>query len=125
MEAQLDSYTDAGFAVAQNIYERGGHSKTFAVLNLEAPLGAAVSEGTVITGSNEGGDVVTGEAYADGAAGESVLKFRYAVGSSQATYSGCQVGGLLETNTAGCKFKRRGLVFCLITKLIPVSVFHF
>jgi hypothetical protein len=104
METQLDSYTDAGFAVARNIYTKGGHSKSYAVLTLLSALSTAVPEGTVITGSSAGGDIVAGEAYEDADVGSTTLKFRYSVGSSQATYSGCQVGGLQETNTAGCKF---------------------
>lgn len=102
METQLDSYTDAGFAVARNIYTKGGHSKTYAVLTLSSALTSAVPEGTSITGSNADGDVVSGEAYEAVDVGSTTLKFRYSVGSSQATYSGCQVGGLQETNTAGC-----------------------
>lgn len=102
METQLDSYTDAGFAVARNIYTKGGHSKTYAVLTLSSALTSAVPEGTSITGSNADGDVVSGEAYEAVDVGSTTLKFRYSVGSSQATYSGCQVGGLQETNIAGC-----------------------
>jgi hypothetical protein len=100
MEIELDTITEAGFDNARNIYEKGGHSKSYAVLSLNTAL-SSVSEGTSITGSNDMGDVITGEAYVDATSSE--LQFRYGVSSNQESYSQCQVGGLSETNTVGCK----------------------
>jgi hypothetical protein len=103
MEDQLDTFTEAGFLNAQSIYSSGGHSKSYAVLTLSTPLTQTIPVETAITGSNENGSVVTGEAYEEAPAGATTLKFRYAVSSSQETYTECHVGGLTETNTVGCK----------------------
>jgi hypothetical protein len=103
MEIELDTITIAGFDNARNIYKEGGHSKSYAVLSLTTALSSSVSEGTSITGSNNMGDVVTGEAYVEATSGSRELQFRYGISSNQVSYSGCQVGGLSETNTAGCK----------------------
>ena len=105
MEGQLDTFNAAGFMVAQQIYSSGGHSKSFAELTLASPLTDAIPSGTVITGTDAEGGTVPGEAYEDAAAASTTLKFRYDVSSSQATYSNCQVGGLIETNTDGCTYR--------------------
>jgi hypothetical protein len=117
MEEQLDTYTDAGFRNAANIYTNGGHSKSYAVLQLTSSLTETIQEGTLIQGSNDAGDVVTGEAYEDALSGTKTLKFRYVVGSSQENYSECQVGGLQDTNTAGCTLTDACDVYCLPTPL--------
>jgi hypothetical protein len=114
MEGQLDTYTDAGFTNAANIYRSGGHSKSYSTLQLLSTLTETIPEGTQITGSNDSGDVVTGEAYEEALSGTNILKFRYAVGSSQENYSQCQVGGLQETNTAGCMLTDPHLSFSVI-----------
>ena len=111
MEEQLDTATDAGFAVAQSVYTKGGHSKSFAVLQLKTALTQQISEGTTITGANEAGDVVTGVAYTDADTGATEIQFRYDVSSDQETYSTCQVGGLPTPNTVGCKVS---LVICYL-----------
>ena len=105
MEGQLDTFNAAGFMVAQQIYSSGGHSKSFAELTLASPLSDAIPSGTIITGTDAEGRTVTGEAHEDAAAASTTLKFRYAVSSSQATYSNCHVGGLIETNTDGCMYR--------------------
>lgn len=102
MEDQLDTFTEAGFLNAQSIYSSGGHSKSYAVLTLSSALTQTIPAETMITGSDAEGGVVTGEAYEEAAAGAMTLKFRYAVSSSQETYTQCHVGGLIETNTVGC-----------------------
>ena len=109
MEDQLDTFTEAGFLNAQSIYSSGGHSKSYAVLTLDSALTQIIPEETVITGSDADGGVVTGEAYEEADVGAMTLKFRYAVGGSQETYTQCHVGGLVETLTVGCTFLLRRL----------------
>ena len=104
MENQLDTFNSAGFLNALNIYSSGGHSKSYAVLQLSAALTQDVPAETPITGTSEDSSVITGEAYEDAKTGATTLKFRYSVSSSQASYTECHVGGLTETKTVGCKY---------------------
>lgn len=103
METQLDTFSESGFANAMNIYSEGGHSKSYAEVTLNAGLPSDVPEGTVISGSTEANAVVNGEPYEAATAGATTLKVRYAVSASQASYTECHVGGLVETKIDGCE----------------------
>jgi hypothetical protein len=96
MEAQLTS--DAGFdyTLATAIYASGGNSKAYAEFTVPS-LSGEVAKGTAITCTASNGDTVSATAYAAAAAGATVLKLKYPVGT-------CNVGGLpsaLQT-TGGC-----------------------
>lgn len=106
METQLKLFNVTGFTNAQRIYSSGGHSNSYAKLTLGSPLSAAVPIGTAISGTDTGGDVVTGEAYEAAVAGATTLLFQYSVSSVQATYTECHVGGLVDTETDGCTYNR-------------------
>lgn len=103
MEVQLAELTSSGFANAKRIYQEGGHSKTYAVLNLGSALTSAVSKGEEVTGGvDTTGQPVVGKAFADTSVGSNTLQVQYSTSTVQATWSDCIVGGLQETITDGC-----------------------
>jgi hypothetical protein len=104
MEDQLAEETVDAFGRAYRIYEQGGNSKSYAVLTTSAlPLEA--SEGDVVSGMDTTGLQIEGMVYEKAAAGATLLKVQYKTSESQADYSRCQVGGLVEPNTVGCKYR--------------------
>ena len=103
MEDQLNLLTQAGFDKGKKIYEQGGNSKSFAVLTLSVALGVDAKNGTVVTGASTNGTVVSGKVYEDYVASSKILKVQYPTSDDQKTYSQCQVGGLVTTNTVGCE----------------------
>jgi len=104
METQLAVGTEEGFQNAQNIYEQGGHSKSHAVITLDSPLTGALKKGDPISGTAEDSSNIVTKAYDDAAEGDSVIKIKYATTDDQATWVGCHVGALPETEhkTTGC-----------------------
>jgi len=102
IEKQLGYGTTDSFSAARMIYNEGGHSKSHAVLTLAAPLIGDISRKDEVVGKNAAGNEIRGKAYADAAAGVSLIKVAYATTDIQASYVGCQVGALKETNTDGC-----------------------
>jgi hypothetical protein len=104
IETQLALGTEEGFQNAQNIYEQGGHSKAHAVITLETGLSAALGKGDPISGTAEDGTAIVTSAYASAAAGDKVIKIKYKTTDDQATWVGCHVGALPETEhkTTGC-----------------------
>ena len=104
MEVQLGDKSNASFENAKAIYEQGGNSKTFAVLTIPGGLTVSVGKGDEVFGTNEAGLPIQGKVYEAASSSETTLKVQYLTGDSQASYSDCQVGGLVETNTVGCKY---------------------
>jgi len=102
MEVQLGDKSNASFENAKAIYEQGGNSKTFAVLTIPGGLTVSVGKGDEVFGTNEAGLPIQGKVYEAASSSETTLKVQYLTGDSQASYSDCQVGGLVETNTVGC-----------------------
>ena len=99
--------TEESFANAKTIYEEGGHSKSYASVTLATPLSSGVSKSTPISGKTEDGAMVSGKAYADYSAGDSVIRVQYQTSDIQDSHVGCQVGalslpGVNEAITDGC-----------------------
>ncbi|KAL7534104.1 hypothetical protein ACHAWF_004720 [Thalassiosira exigua] len=105
IESQLALQTPESFLTAQRIYLEGGHSKSYALVNLTTPLLADVSEGDIILdGRNLNDNEVVVKAYRDYPAGTTSMKLQYATTDMQADYVECQVGELPERdrNMRGC-----------------------
>ena len=102
MEAQISLKTPESFENARRIYNEGGNSKSYAMINLGEPLKTGIKKGDLITGKNAEGTEVAGKAYADYDMGVSTIKVQYMTTDLQDSYVQCQVGALLETNMKGC-----------------------
>ena len=105
---QLDLGTEAAFETAQEIYNKGGNSKSYAQLTLDEPLTVAIAKGTIITGIDSNGQAVTGKAYTDAKVNDQIIQVQYKTLDNQMNYVNCQVGALAlagpgATNTEGCK----------------------
>ena len=103
-ERQLASGTEESFAVAQDIYNQGGHSKSHAVIELDVALAADLGKSATITGTAVDGTAITAKTYSAASAGDKTIKIKYTTSDDQATYVGCQVGALPadEHVTAKC-----------------------
>ena len=104
IEAQLTKKTPESFEVAKTIYQQGGHYESCAQVTLQEPLENNLRGDTPVMGENADGEDVSGEAYEDYVAGQSVIKVRYSTTNLQKSYVGCQVGGPPEADrmTRGC-----------------------
>jgi hypothetical protein len=83
------------------VYTQGGHSKSYAEFQVPA-LAAAIAKGTVITGTSVSGAPVAGTAMDDYEVGDRTIAVVYETSAIQASYVGCQAGGLQSPVTAGC-----------------------
>lgn len=97
---------------ALNVYQEGGHSRSYAQLTLLAPQGpVSFNAGDTVTGSTLTGGEVTGTLMeplniGEGNTQDIQIRVQYTTSDIQAKYVGCQVGGLytfFEANRAGCK----------------------
>jgi hypothetical protein len=102
IEEQLALQTSQAFGLAKGIYNEGGHSKSYAMLTLSSGLTYAILEDASIVGTNADGNEVSLKSAEDYAAGATVIKAYYTTTDIQASYVGCQVGGLVTKNLAGC-----------------------
>ncbi len=94
------------------MYTRGGHSKSYVKLSLTDGSNPTESDGTLFTGIDSLGQEVTGKVYKSSDTPQGELWLQYSTNDVQASYVGCQVGGLSATgdaNTDGC-FKATGTV---------------
>jgi len=107
MEEQLSVGSDGSFEKAWNIYSRGGHSRSTAILSLETPLTLGLRENTLVSGLTENGLSVTGKLFDNYPNGISTIEIQYTTTDSQESYVGCQVGGLPNPSLDGC-FARNG-----------------
>ena len=101
-----DDIMDNGkFEAAQNVYNQGGYSKSYAEVKVTTPEGGLpsfVEKGTIMKAAAIlTGIEVQGSALTDFPAGSKILRFQY--DNTQAS-GVCQVGQLLEEdrNTVGC-----------------------
>ena len=94
--------TPEGFEKSRDIYNNGGHSKSYASVILDTGLSGAVSKGAPVLALNKAGEEVTGKMYSDYDAGVTEIKVQYATLDDQANYVGCQVGALVEPNMNRC-----------------------
>jgi hypothetical protein len=102
IEQQLAAGTEEGMANAMKVYQEGAFSKSYAVLNLAAPLTAQIQSGVEVKGKTTAGNEVIGNLLEDADIGDSVLHVQYATTNVQASYVGCQVGANPEPVTEGC-----------------------
>lgn len=102
IEIQLAKRTEAGFQTARDIYTKGGHSKSVAMIALNSPLSSNIEIGTLVTGENAKGQEVLGKVYADYLKGTSTIGIQYKTTDIQKSYVDCQVGALPTPNTNGC-----------------------
>jgi hypothetical protein len=102
---------DRRVEMALNIYQQGGHSGSYAVLNItDATRGVSYPVGTAVQGLSSANDLVNGTLLeAVKFTGTSAqVKVLYDVGPEQLYYLDCQVGGLWTANRAnrgGCKYR--------------------
>ena len=124
----LDQYyfneelSDRKIGYAMHVYREGGHSGSFAVLELEN-LGApaqAFPKGTRVYGNAEDSTQVLGELMGDISWLENTntkpIKVLYTVGNKQENYVNCQVGGLYRFEMAN----RDGCTYLLLCCYFPV-----
>ncbi|CAB9527994.1 expressed unknown protein [Seminavis robusta] len=102
IEQQLAAGTDEGRASAKDIYTNGAYSKTYAVLQLSAPLTSEVQKGVEVTGKNANGDEILGNVLDVAEEGDTTIRVQYKTSNVQATYSTCQVGASPDPVTTGC-----------------------
>lgn len=102
IELQLSASTDQSFQVARDIYTKGGHSKSVAIVTLATPLTKSIGTATSVTGKNSDGSLVVGKVYDNYATGVSEIGVQYKTIDIQKFYVGCQVGGLSKPNLSGC-----------------------
>ncbi|CAJ1948865.1 unnamed protein product [Cylindrotheca closterium] len=104
IEIELSKQTDSSFQAAEQIYNQGGSSKSYAELTLNNPLFSTVEEGTLIQGEASNGLDVNGKAYGTYVQGSTVIRMSYQTSDDQDNHVGCMVGGLPLSNqkTDGC-----------------------
>jgi len=106
IETQLALQTEESFDKAEEIYNNGGHSKSYAKILLTEPTGLRLplAKGTPVSGTTTSGESVTGKLYSDAEAGDRTIKIQYKTLDVQEMYVGCQVGSLPpnEHVTFGC-----------------------
>jgi len=104
IETQLAAGTLDSYVRAEEIYNEGGHSKSYASIKLDSGLSKALSKGAQITAVSVSGENIVGKSYSAYEAGSTNIKFQYATTDIQATHVGCLVGALPsnEHRTDGC-----------------------
>jgi len=107
-----DRLSKGQLITARNVYEFGGHSQSIAKLTLLDPPGAgSFPAGTRVAGIDKMGQEVTGTlakrlVWDDQVGKNEEAHVQYFTSDIQATYVGCQVGGLYtfeKANLGGCK----------------------
>jgi hypothetical protein len=101
---------------ARNVYEQGGHSRSYAALKLIHPSAANFSAGTKVIGKSSTGEEVLGSlvdhaTWSTSTGHDKTIKVLYQTSDKQEKYVGCQVGGLYtfkEANLHGCTSWRLG-----------------
>ena len=98
-KAIQDLMSDGDFVGAKNVYNSGGHSKSFASVIVDA-LPAFIAKGTKLEGVDLAGDTIKGTALNDHAAGALILNFQY----DNSGRSKCDIGGLplAQQEILGC-----------------------
>jgi hypothetical protein len=93
METYLSS---SAFDVARSIYEKGGHSKSYAEVTVTSQGGLpyAIAKDERVRGFTSDGRAVAGTALDSYGKGSSTFGFLYFVSDDQSNHVGCMVGGL-------------------------------
>jgi hypothetical protein len=107
MLAQLALKKTTSFENARNVYTDGGHSNSYAVLNLKVPLPFSIRQGTPVSGfADDNTSLVEGYTVGETAKGNKIIKVVYLISEIQDSYVPCQVGALpriSQATLAGCK----------------------
>jgi hypothetical protein len=97
IEDELSVGADDSWDKVMKIYSEGGHSRSYAELELFSGLKAAVMKGDLFEGTDTQGNLAYGMALEEAVVGATMVKFQYDPYSP-----GCYVGGLVATTTDGC-----------------------
>ena len=77
IELALAIRTSTSFDNAQTIYEEGGHSKSYARLQLSSPLPTRVKKGSAIRGKTADGTTIKAKAYETAEEGDAIIEVQY------------------------------------------------
>ena len=77
IELALAIRTSTSFDNAQTIYEEGGHSKSYARLQLSSPLPTKVKKGSAIRGKTADGTTIKAKAYETAEEGDAIIEVQY------------------------------------------------
>mmetsp|Transcript_58185 Transcript_58185/g.123404 ORF Transcript_58185/g.123404 Transcript_58185/m.123404 type:complete len:520 (-) Transcript_58185:82-1641(-) len=102
IEKALSAKTPESYAAAEKIYNEGGHSKSYANIELVNGLTSSVKKGDALTGKNSAGNDVSGKFASDYDDGIKSIKVYYTTTDVQEDWVGCRVGALPEPYTEGC-----------------------
>lgn len=91
IELALAIRTSTSFDNAQTIYEEGGHSKSYARLQLQTPLPTKVKKGSDIKGKTADGTTIHAKAYEQAEEGDTIIEVQYPTDESSLP---CFVGAL-------------------------------
>ena len=91
IEMAVATPSSTSFDNALTIYESGGHSKSYARVQLQSPLPAKVKKGSDIKGKTADGTTVHAAAYADADEGDDIIEVQYPTDASALP---CFVGAL-------------------------------
>lgn len=98
------------FDQAKEIYNEGGHSKSYALLNFHGIRPRSISKGDILSGTADNGRAVSGKAADDYVYQSDVIEIKlyYIVTDER---DRCQVGALalVDVNTSGC-FQEEGVL---------------
>jgi hypothetical protein len=95
----LSNQDEPSFVQGKLLFNEGGHSASYAVLNIGWRLRRLNAGATVIGKSSTGADITGTLIHTAGwFATKIYVRYNFASDSSK-----CQVGRLIETDTAGCK----------------------
>jgi len=95
IEKQIKKGTADSFKIAQNIYENGGHSKSYAVLTLDNNLETVVNKKDAVKLVPQAGEPsIEGKAYAKAEAGTKTVLVQYSTSDTQDEWVKCRVGAL-------------------------------
>lgn len=105
LENQLGLQTSEGFEAATKIYRDGGHSKSYAMIKLDAGLNSKAGKGAKVMGTNADGATVDAILMHDADAGEDEIRVQYATTENADSHVGCKVGGLPKSEwvKSGCE----------------------
>lgn len=91
IELALAIRTSTSFDNAQTIYENGGHSKSYARLQLQTSLPTKVKKGSDIKGKTADGTTIHAKAYEQAEEGDTIIEVQYPTDESALP---CFVGAL-------------------------------
>jgi len=86
--------SEEAFQTAQDVYEQGGNSKSYADITLSSPLVQIVKKGVGMIFTKDDGTKIYGTAFADTSEGSGKVGFQYVTGEEYAKHVNCKVGGL-------------------------------